>query len=464
MAVQAFPYLVMTDGTDTVTFADGAGGVTNYPPVRDRWSPSVAGIRTSQLGGRGPYADVQEDILINIRDTTAALCWSRLDTLARLLDKAERWWLRNEQINPVLLKYVPQGSTIHSNATPMQAIVLGRVGDNQLNGVDLPESVNDAGMLFEIYGIKVLCLRRGGWTGASDNTGASGAAANCTVITQTFGATHPTNSPLDVEIGGFTKVNTPIIKAGYLCVGSQSSDVQVLEAETGTAASYTSVADAAALARGGSVLRFTPAVTTAVTSGTITGLTPIGGSPIAVIAAVRNNGATTYMLHANLSGVVGAVSTPDVLIDASTVQPRLVMLGTVVGSAIANVTLTITASAAASTLDIDYLILVNLRDETVNIIAHDDINLANLATAGAATLDAIFRPTIDRAPQVYAGGTAGTAPGSWRGALPFMTVGTNVYALWVATNGTFWRFTNTANAIVNVTLNVNRYRSYLTPQ
>jgi hypothetical protein len=38
-----------------------------------------------------------------------------------------------------------------------------------------------------------------------------------------------------------------------------------------------------------------------------------GGAPVAIIAAVRNNSATTsWLLHANLAGTVGAGSTPDV--------------------------------------------------------------------------------------------------------------------------------------------------------
>jgi hypothetical protein len=65
--------------------------------------------------------------------------------------------------------------------------------------------------------------------------------ANATVLTQAFGTSHPTSSPLSVEIGGFNKTSTPIIKAGYLCVGSQSGDIQVVEAEGGTAAGFTSV-------------------------------------------------------------------------------------------------------------------------------------------------------------------------------------------------------------------------------
>src|SRR4051812_30642710 len=104
MAVQPYLYLVLTDGTTTVTFSDGANGSTNYPPQAGGWAPNVAALNQSLLGGRGPYTDVVEEITINVRGATAALCYSNLDALVRLLDQADRWWLRAENISPVLLK------------------------------------------------------------------------------------------------------------------------------------------------------------------------------------------------------------------------------------------------------------------------------------------------------------------------------------------------------------------------
>jgi len=465
MAVQTYPYLEMTDGTDSVVFAAGTNTVTNYPPVRGQWGPNIAGVRQSQLGGRGPYADVQEDLSCNIRDTTAALCWSRLDTLARLLDKAERWWLRNENISPVLLKYAAQGSTIHSNATPMQAIVLGRAGEDELNGVDLPSNVNDAGMLFEIYGVKVKCLRRGAWTGVSDASATSGSAASATVFTRTF-TTHPINSPIDVVIGGFTPATTPTIQPGLLMVGSAFNDISIVEAEAiGAVAPYTTVADAANLARGGSVLRYTPTGTAAViTSGSASLVATLNGQ-IAVYAAVRNNSATTaFQVAAVLVGFGNTVTTPPVLIDTSTVNPRLVLLGTTNAISAASISLQVQASAASGTLDIDYLIVVNLRNETVAVIAHDAMPTTGFPAA-TCTIQALFNPVTDQYPSlrlVSSGGPIFYA--AYRGALPLLTTGDTLYCLWTATNSNYWRFTNVSNAIVNVTLQATRYRSYLSPQ
>jgi hypothetical protein len=214
----------------------------------------------------------------------------------------------------------------------------------------------------------------------------------------------------------------------------------------------------------GNVLRYTPTDTLPSSSGSIglAGGAVIGG-PCAIIAAVRNNGASTYQLHMNLIGVSGTVSTPDVLIDASTANPRLVYLGTVSGVGLTSISTTATASAASGSLDINYAYVVNLRDETVNVIAHDDISVSAIS-AGAVQIQAQFIPYSSQYPTLRAIGSVSSPSMTYRGALPFMTVGTNVYAVWIATNANFWVFTNNVNARLNITLNVTRYRSYLTPQ
>lgn len=454
--------LALTDGITTINLIYHSVSNPGYQLAQD-WAPQIASLRDNELGGQGPYDTVVEDIPVRVFGTSAADAYAKVEVLNRLLDQAQRWWKKKQSVNPVTLRYSPPGATISSAGAPLRTMILGRA-DTNTSMLSLPATFNKLANGYIIDGIRLRILRRGAWSGPADATGASGSAANGSVISQAFSVSHPISSALGVEIGGFTKTSTPIIKAGFLCVGSQSSDIQVVEAEGGTATGFTSVNDAANLARGTNVLRYTPTTTSPATSGAIS-LTPTGGAPVAVIAAVRNNSPTTqFLLHANLAGVVGAGATPDVLIDTSSQQPRLVRLGTVVGSVLSTVSLTATALAAAGTLDIDFLILVNLRDETCAIVTNDDISLANLVTTGVATLFMGFFPASDRAPLVYAGGVGGSVPGSYGGALPFQSIGQNVYALWTAPNGQYWRFTNTSNAIVNVTLNVSRDRAYLVPQ
>lgn len=464
MAVQPSPYLVMTDGTDTVTFQDGAnpGGQTNWPVVRAKWGPRIAGIRTSQLAGHGPYAEAQEDLSCNILGTTAALAWQNLDTLTRLLDKAERWWLRNESISPVLLKYVPQGSTIHSNGTPLQAIVLGRVGDDELNGVDLPDNVNDAGFIFQIFDVRVLCMRRGAWTGLTETPATSSSLANPAVLTRAFASTHPINSPVDVTIGGFDKTATPTIKAGFLMVGSNINDIQFAQPTLVTG--YTSVADSANLAKFGFIVRYTPTVTTAVLSGN----TFISGSAmsgtVGLYATVRNNSATTtFQIAGIMTGPFGSAQTAYQTIDTSTTNPRVIFLGEVSGIGFTGMQVSCIASAASGTLDINYVLCVNLRDETVAVIAHESVDVSAISL-NAVTLSFKFNPITDQGPTAYVSGTIANAAVTYHGPLPLIATGINIYAIWVATNNNYWVFTNVSNTAVALTLSVTRYRSYLSPQ
>jgi hypothetical protein len=444
-----------------VTLQDGLGGVPNWPLQANGWAPSIAGVRTSPLGGRGPYADAEEELEVGILGATASACYSNLDTLSRLLDKAERWWLRGENISPVILKYAPMGSTIHDHVTtPLQAIVLGRAGSDERNGVELPKDVSEAGMLFTIYGIKIVCLRRGAWTGATDTTSTSGSAANPSVLTRAFSTTHTVNSPMNVTIGGFDRTATPTINAGFLCVGSNVNDIQFNQGSL--VAGYTSVADAAALAKFGTVVRYTPTGTTAVASGTGSYTTALTG-PIVLIAAVRNNSATTtFAIRGDVYGAGGNSSTPYQVVDTSTTNPRLIVLGTVVGNPVTNVGVTIQASAASGTFDVNYILSVNLRDETCTVLAHDSVSVA-LISSGAVTLNFAYNPILDQNPRVYASGTSANAAVVYRGAMPLLSTGINAYVTWAATNGTYWVFTNVSNAVVNLTLNVSRYRSYLSP-
>jgi hypothetical protein len=185
MPTQSHPFLQMTDGTLTATFADGLGGATSYAPVRGTWAPAIATRRRSALG-RGPWDDVVEewDLIVKGADTATAL--SNLATLARLLDNADRFWRLGENVSPVLLKYAPQGSTIFSTANPATCLVLGRTPQDRTN-ISLPANANDVGMLFEIRPVHLRFVRTGQWLNPTvETTTITAAAANPTVQTANF--------------------------------------------------------------------------------------------------------------------------------------------------------------------------------------------------------------------------------------------------------------------------------------
>jgi hypothetical protein len=499
VAIQSNPKIQITNGTTTVTFADGAGGLTNYPLVRRSWAPAVAGIRNNVLGGRYYYGDVIEELTFNIRDTTGALCWSRLDTLARLLDKAERWWLKNENISPVILKYAPQGSTIHSNATPMQAIVLGRVGSDELNGVDLPADANDAGMIFEIRGIKIACLRRGAWSGASESASA-GAAANPAVLSVTMPSSPTIPGSLKVEITGFTTfaaTGNIDIPSGYVFVGPNNSmDRQQAEAGTAPGAStganpptISTVADAAARASGGSVLRFTSTAAGAMSQVLINWTLPAAfatATRIAVFCTYRNNGANAWIIDAGGGVSAGGTPiydrtprTPTITIPAAaSTYPQVLSLGeisNVYGFDTVQLGVGTVLSVAGATFDIDTIVTLDMSSGETYVVAVAGVNTLALGASYASKNTEIAinnDPLTLRAPQVTAPilTTSLILPISYSGDTALVGRGGTLQVMWYATH--YWNLTTPywttqnigGSAILNIGATITRRLSYVSPQ
>ena len=68
MATQT--YLAITDGTLSATYADGNGGAMNYQFAYGGWSPTVATLRQTVLGGLSPYTEVVEEIVTHVTGAT----------------------------------------------------------------------------------------------------------------------------------------------------------------------------------------------------------------------------------------------------------------------------------------------------------------------------------------------------------------------------------------------------------
>ena len=165
MATQSNPYLRISDGTTTVSIADGAGGATSYPLAgRQAWTPNIGTLRRDELASRAPYGLAEEQLALNITGATASAAMANLGTLARLLDQAERW-RRGQNVAAVLLQYVPQGSTIHTTSVPLQCPIWGRAEGDETN-VGLSPEFNDVGLHFWIQDVQTRLRRGGQWLGA----------------------------------------------------------------------------------------------------------------------------------------------------------------------------------------------------------------------------------------------------------------------------------------------------------
>lgn len=448
-----FSFLEITDGT--VTTACELTDNINYALVS--YAPIVSPLRESLLGD-GVYSDVTESITVHALGCTAAQAYAAADKLNRLLDQAWRWW-QGENVAAVNIRAMAQDSEI---LAPLAAAVKGRAPAGPAN-IALPAIWSEYFGKYIIQNIVIQFVRRGQWIGVDDATATSTPAANPSVHQVAFASSHLTSSPFDLVLSGFNFVTTPAINAGFLGVGSQANDV-VLPGVTGaTAANWTAFADAANLPMTASVLRYTPVATTPSTSGDV--LIGFREGLVAVIAKVRNNSATTTWLVTGKFEDPGGniVSMRPVEIDASTLNPRIVVLGVAIVNENTNIfTYTVQASAASGTLDFDAPMIVNLRDETCAVIAHDAAPIGGLV--GNFTINFAEAPLDDTVPSVQLRDATSVVPVGYRGALPLNTIGQNVYAAWYSTNGNFWTFTNTANAKVSVAIQATRHRAYLIPQ
>ena len=318
--------LRLTDGTTTVDLIWHSTANRKYILARDNWAPSVAGRRQSLLGSKGLYNDVLEDITIHVCGDTANDAMVNLEIVMRLLDQAEDWRLGN-RTTPTRLQYAPTGGTLR------EAIILGRPSGEEANALSLAETFNSNLNAFTLENIHLRFLRTGAWLLTTADTAASAAGAHPSILSATFATSHPTLSPVDLALSGFTRVDVPFFQYGYWVI-APASRITLGEGETigwsmsSGLATATVTADAAAKASGGSVRRLAGNISS------FDGVVPVTGSPhrVAVFAAVRvNNSATVATAYAigNSNNTLVANTTPQ-NISYNGGLPQLLNLGTLI--------------------------------------------------------------------------------------------------------------------------------------
>lgn len=451
MTVAAYSSLVVTDGTTTATLTDG----TNYQLIDGGWSPTVAPLRASTLGGSGPYADVTEQITVNVRGSTGATCLANLAKLSQLLDQAERW-ARGEPVTAVLLTCQPQGST---QGAALSCVILGRAGETAVNP---PATFNDLLMIFEIPNVQLSFKRRGLWLEAIETLEATGAVANPGIRTGTFASAAAVSSPAKAVL---TFPSDADVTQYLILWANHASRIALIEAEGMAGYQYTSVADTTYIARGGNVLRYTPTDLLSTSAGWVALTTLTTCRRVAIWAAVRNNSATaTWTIRARLTS---GTSNPTyyssgVLLDTASTTPRIMFLGIITMPtypAYINVYVQASTITGPPTLDIDYFAVLDITDEMAGALT------AGLSGSGASGT-AI---TIDAQPLTYPGPTvkktvsAGIAEMSYLGDA-FLTVnGSYLATAYLATEDAYWcsRTTSTADTY---TLTASRWKAHTVPE
>lgn len=452
-----FEYLALTDGTTLID-------LTSDPYALVSYTATPSALADSELANEGPYTAVEDTLIFHVSGCTAAEAYANVNAVTALLDQAWRW-RRGENVTAVIIRAQAQGSTTHYDA-----VLKGRsIGSP--SPVVQPPTWDESAQRYLVRNVTLRSLRRGQWLKTTE-TAASAGAANPSILTATLPSTLTTKSPIDVRIAVFGTQTTPFTLADmFVLIAPNAAALLIQEAEAMTAANYTSVADAGNNARGGNVLRYTPVATTLATSGFSGSLAALSGKTIGVYAAVRNNSATTtWQVDLLVYFAGGTTRTTPIVIDTSTTNPRVVALGIVtIPTQAVLAQLEITASAASGTLDIDYLVFLDLDDETSRAVflPAQTVQATGLITTslGISIESQVLTQITPRV--ITKDGTGGT-PGylAYESDIWLMSDGATVCAVVMATAGPSgagsWRYTN--GGVVNNTLNVTRYPAAMLPQ
>lgn len=476
--------LRLTDGSVVCDLIWHSSANRRYMLVRDGWAPAVPPLRLSELGGIGPYENTIEEIEVNVIGASPAEALANLGALSRLLDQAERWWRYDASVSLVQIQYTPEGGT-----NLLQAVILGRAAGDETQGISLPVSFNRDLNAYMIAGLRLRFLRRGQWLATTTASAASASATYPTVHTATFGSSASVLSPIDVSISGFTAASLFNLQVGYLLI-APSARLTLVEGEamtpsssgTGTATAST-VADAAKLASGGNVERWTGTTTftgtVRLTSGTIGGL-GAGGALVAVFAAVRFNSSTITGFWQAEGWSNGALLSQGPLtpIEYASNQPQIVNLGMIKGrGGLDALALSFIGTIPiGTTLDIDYVAAIRLDDQASRVLGLvDNVSgrLSVLPGATAVALEERSNALTDRTPAVvyYDAANAITEYAGYAGDPYLLTIGTDVGVILLSTGsgpsgvGNAWRpATSGAGAAISSIVTVTRRLAYLTPE
>lgn len=283
--------------------------------------------------------------------------------------------------------------------------------------------------------------------------------------------------PVKVAIGGFTDTSHLNIFPSTLVVAAAAKDIHIAEAESMTATGYTSVADSANHARGGSVLRYTGSVTTERASGTLAiSATDFNRDTeeVMILANVRNASGKSFKVVGQTFSYVansGQDTEPFVVNGTDFTTPKLIALGTVSqkrGHKSFRLLVTALDATGSPLLDIDYVVFVAIKPTTY-VVGLGEMFLSSPFVAASPSNVSIVvdpQPLTGHGPFVgYVESSAGNeADVSYEGDAALAIDGLSVAALWLATRGVHWVDTTAASVVTTVSLTVTRWLSYLTPQ
>lgn len=470
------PLIRLTDDTTTIELTDG----DNHALREGGWAPAVSHLDEATLGGRGPYADVEEALRTDLfsSDSGATGLLQRLQGVSALLLQARRWAQGAHGVAPVRIEYQPDGSALDD---PLVAPVYGRPGQG---AVGLPTSLNDLAFVGEVEGAEVRFVRGGAWLGPEEVVGqavvdpeVAPGVENPGPFTCTFSGALPYPSPTWVEL-----INLPQALsgtrtwAGLFILSDRAGAVQIVEAEDGDGTNWADHADSGNGARGGSVKRFTAPVGLATGSLALPGI-PIVDPLVQIWALVRNTDGEAADIRMRFAFGPTFTNQDDVWIGdwiAIPTDPTPAVMTLGVGSVplwaasgTLEVIIDVRPTVAGQIVDIDYLVVTGM--ERVHVIRHDPMRVF--------TSDFVYRLRFD--PRVlerphgdvrlvhnaFADPNYATAVlvGA-RGSPAIYTSGETLTAVYLAPYSTRWRLPVNFSDVAALAIRAGRRPAYLIPE
>lgn len=209
--------LSISDGTTTISLIS----TTSLHLAANGWPLQVAPPIISDLGGRGPYDDVSEQITVTAQGSNAI---PDLREIVQLLDQARRW-ARGEDVTCVKLRIRIDNSSLGSGVV-LEAALLGPDG----GGAGLSADWADLLIINEISSITLSMRRRGLWISSAAATTATASAVAARTTTAFTLASHPVPSPIEVSL---TPVTGPEARVrGLLLMHQATADLVTIGAST----------------------------------------------------------------------------------------------------------------------------------------------------------------------------------------------------------------------------------------
>lgn len=458
---------ISSAGVQTVV-ADLLNGPRYQNP---RYTRTVAPRRGSSLAGQSPYADVEDEITIDVFGATYGACVRNAEALWGILDQAAEWYA---------------GVTTTAIQLRLRA-ACGEVGDlttmvygpapGEAPGAFDPAEQPGAppGERWVLRGVTLRFLTRGRLLRPREDAVNVTSSGNPTVETITWATSQGrVYAPVGLDMLTFSSVGNDDLYS-FLLTAAAPNAITLVDATTqAPSAPFTNVNDAADFPYNGTnVRRYTPTGTTGDNWTFHASLNLQGYEQFAIIACVRNNSASVpFLLRPSFlqdNGLFNDIITegPVTVVEAGYTDPQYVSLGTISLRGTSSfvtafrVFCQVPTTSGSPTLDFSHFAIIALDAPGAKVLAIANSTIpAAIQAFPAEILNAARTGIVSNGVVTFANDAVGHA---YRGDLEISVRDSSLYVCYLRTEADNWVLTN-GGVKSNIRFAAYRRRAFLSPQ